>query len=227
MPGLSITRLHTSSRDLIHRKHTNYVFIVLQSNKANPFSIQYRLSAGDPTTASERLPAHRMQNFAFAPIETPFGFLTIAVDYRPSTSVTIMEQTNSPAPRPQIITDYIGGGDRSPSRPRSTLLASLQERTQHSLVDPAPSPPVSSGACPSWFHFLRALLVSGPGVEPFLALFLLHRAEVPSLLTLRLLTPGWILQGRGSCAPRTSRSAGTFSAPSWRLRATRRRRHCR
>lgn len=51
-----------------------------------------------------------MQSFRFGSVDTPYGQFRISVDYQPASTVTILEQTTSPPPLPQIIADYVGGG---------------------------------------------------------------------------------------------------------------------
>lgn len=59
-----------------------------------------------------------MQSFAFTPVDTPYGQFRLGVDFQPASTVTILEQTTSPPPLPQIIADYVGsprGGTAAPA----------------------------------------------------------------------------------------------------------------
>jgi Autophagy-related protein 13 len=112
-------------------------------------SIRHRISTILP---AERRLVGVMQRFSFSPIETPYGALQMAVDYSPSATVTLLEGMTSPAPLPQIIADYIGGGHEPPvgrlatAAPRSGgLSASLCERQPLRRPDPSSSPPITSG----------------------------------------------------------------------------------
>ena len=53
----------------------------LQRNRANTFSLQYRISKALPTVGGpsslSRLAAARLQHFSFTPIDTPFGALRV------------------------------------------------------------------------------------------------------------------------------------------------------
>eukprot|EP00884_Botryococcus_braunii_P010394 jgi/Botrbrau1/19356/Bobra.0628s0001.1 len=94
-----------------HRLYRAY-----QRNSVHSFSLQYRVSRGDPATAMEKLPSHRMKNFAFKEIDVQHGKLRMAVDYRTSLQMNFLEQTTAPLARPQIIADYIGGHTGFPPR---------------------------------------------------------------------------------------------------------------
>ncbi|KAK9823656.1 hypothetical protein WJX72_004459 [[Myrmecia] bisecta] len=118
-------------------------------NRGNSFSLSYRLSRGRSAEAGpgSRI-GSRMQTFPFTPIETPYGSMRMGVDYAPSATVTILEQTTSAPALPQIISDYIGGGQGMAGRQplRSSLSTSLYEGRGGTQPDPCSSPPISSGA---------------------------------------------------------------------------------
>lgn len=126
-----------------------------QRNSVNSFSIQYRISGGEPGVPTAPLASHRLKRFAFADMDMDFGTLRMSVEYCPSATVTILEQTTAPPPLPQIIADYIGGltasaGSRQGPHARdpaatSNLSASLQLGDKLRLPDPSCSPPVTSG----------------------------------------------------------------------------------
>lgn len=130
--------------------HTRVAHLVVQRDRGASFSIRYRIAN---VLGGAAKPGTRLQRFAFAPILTPQGSFSLAVDYQPSATVTILEQTTSPPPLPQIIADYIGGaapgqagGGWPRSQIKSTLTASLYDPHAARYPDPASSPPISSGA---------------------------------------------------------------------------------
>lgn len=86
-----------------------------------------------------------MQRFGFSPIEVAGGAVSIDVDFQPASTVNILEQTTSPPPFPQIISDYVGGATSARLPARGGLSASLYARTGLRPPDPSSSPPVSSG----------------------------------------------------------------------------------
>lgn len=60
-------------------------------------------------------------------MDTPYGQFKVSVSYAPASKVTILEQTTSPPPLPQIIADYVGGSARPPGQLplRHTMSAAL------------------------------------------------------------------------------------------------------
>ncbi|KAI7836686.1 hypothetical protein COHA_009462 [Chlorella ohadii] len=72
------------------------------------FTLGYRLHSTLPGRAAGASSARRLQSFRFGGVDTPYGQFRISVDYQPASTVTILEQTTSPPPLPQIIADYLG-----------------------------------------------------------------------------------------------------------------------
>ena len=67
-------------------------------------SLQYRISRGMPGTGTGRAtPPLRMDHFGFTPVETPHGLFRMSVDFAPSSTVTILKETTSPGPVPQVV----------------------------------------------------------------------------------------------------------------------------
>lgn len=64
-----------------------------------------------------------MQHFDFSPIDTAYGQLRLSVDYQPSSTVHVLEQTTAPLALPQLISDYVGG-------PRQQLQRRVEEKEQ-------------------------------------------------------------------------------------------------
>lgn len=95
----------------------------------------------------------RLQQFSFAPVDTPSGCFKVSVEYQPSATVHVLEQSTVPLTFPHIISDYIGGAypHSAPSAHRAmrpALSASVYEfaGTALPLPDPSSSPPISTGA---------------------------------------------------------------------------------
>lgn len=125
----------------------------LQRQRGSNFTIGFRVSGTLPrragTDSSSVAPApaaagsagassrprgsgrRSLQQFEFAPVETPYGQFKVSVAYQPASRVTILEQTASPPPLPQIISDYVGGGRAPGQLPlRHTMSASLCSEQQ-------------------------------------------------------------------------------------------------
>ncbi|PRW58175.1 autophagy-related 13 [Chlorella sorokiniana] len=79
------------------------------------FTLGYRLHSTLPGRAGSAGGSRRLQSFRFGGVDTPYGQFRISVDYQPASTVTILEQTTSPPPLPQIIADYLGGSGSSGS----------------------------------------------------------------------------------------------------------------
>ncbi len=63
-------------------------------------ALQYCITRGAPG-AGLTCPA-RMENFAFAPIDTLHGSFRLAVDYAPSSTVTVLKDSTAHAPLAQV-----------------------------------------------------------------------------------------------------------------------------
>lgn len=154
-----------------------------------------------------------MHSFKFGAVETPYGQLRISVDYQPASTVTILEQTTSPPPLPQIIADYVGSpreaaGGRAVGTPplrRHTMSASASVRGRG-----GPSPPSQyqqqqqqqEGALPSPRQHAQ------PGSSPQSA------AERPGGMPLRR---SWSTSMRGASPHRaalTSQQSGELPSPA-------------
>lgn len=92
-----------------------------QRQRGANFTLGYRLHSTLPGRAGGAPGSRRLQSFRFGGVDTPYGQFRISVDYQPASTVTILEQTTSPPPLPQIIADYLGpsgsgsgGGDGGP-----------------------------------------------------------------------------------------------------------------
>jgi len=133
--------------------------------------MQYRLLRAPPAAPARG----RLLHFAFAPVDTQFGRLRMAVDYqaraplRPpaaskpargrrrgcergaraqaSAAVTVLEATTAPPPLPQIIADYVG---RAPGGALGVRLASPLSASMHLPRPPgAPPDPAASPPAPA------------------------------------------------------------------------------
>ncbi|GAB4817644.1 hypothetical protein N2152v2_004690 [Parachlorella kessleri] len=118
------------------------MYRVCKRQRGSNFTIGYRVSTTLPkrppvaagastskaasSSGSSSSSRRSLQHFDFAPVDTPYGHFKVSVTYQPASKVTILEQTTSPPPLPQIIADYVGGV-RPPGRLplRHTMSASL------------------------------------------------------------------------------------------------------
>jgi hypothetical protein len=73
-----------------------------QRERSGGITLQYRITRGLPGASNAGAPPPRMEHFAFAPVETPHGMFRMGVDFAPSSTVTILEQTTNPAPMAQV-----------------------------------------------------------------------------------------------------------------------------
>lgn len=80
-----------------------------QWNPGASFSLQYTIARCLPTAAAAAKALSSMQRFAFTPLDTPWGTLSIGVEYSASAALSLLEQLSVPAVHPQVITDYVGG----------------------------------------------------------------------------------------------------------------------
>jgi len=98
----------------------------LQRQRGANFTLGYRLHSTLPGRAAGASSARRLQSFRFGGVDTPYGQFRISVDYQPASTVTILEQTTSPPPLPQIIADYLGasGGGEGGAPLRHAMSAS-------------------------------------------------------------------------------------------------------
>lgn len=133
--------------------------------------MQYRLLRAPPAAPARG----RLLHFAFAPVDTQFGRLRMAVDYQArdparlpaaskpargrrrgrerraraqaSAAVTVLEATTAPPPLPQIIADYVG---RAPGGALGARLASPLSASMHLPRPPgAPPDPAASPPAPA------------------------------------------------------------------------------
>lgn len=65
-------------------------------------ALQYCITQGAPGAGSAGAAPGRMGRFAFAPVETQHGSFRMAVDYAPSSAVTILKDRTSHAPSAQV-----------------------------------------------------------------------------------------------------------------------------
>lgn len=93
-------------------------------------------------------------------MDTPYGQLRIGVDYQPASTVTILEQTTSPPALPQIISDYVGGGEGG-SRAAACAAAAGARPLRHAMFSAAVSPSALPQASPS-----GPLDAAQPGTSP-------------------------------------------------------------
>ncbi|KAK9803839.1 hypothetical protein WJX73_005890 [Symbiochloris irregularis] len=122
-------------------------FRMSRTSKRNPgasFSLQYTIARSPPSAAAAGKALSSMQRFAFTPLDTPWGTLSMGVQYSASAALSLLEQMSAPVAHPQVITDYVGGQQAS-GRPRSSLSTCLQRATTSQLPDPSSSPPVTTG----------------------------------------------------------------------------------
>lgn len=141
-----------------HRAVLVIVFAV-QRQRGSNFTIGYRVTGTFPKRPASSMPgssvssssskARSMQQFEFAPVETPYGKFKISVNFQPASTVTLLEQTTTPPPLPQIISNYVGGV-RPPGQPqlRPTVSASLHtehEKTLQAYPSNSVVPVVSGG----------------------------------------------------------------------------------
>ncbi|EFN59140.1 hypothetical protein CHLNCDRAFT_137965 [Chlorella variabilis] len=116
--------------------------------RGSNFTLGYRLHSTLPGAAAAAAPgARRMQSFRFGAVDTPYGQLRIGVDYQPATTVTILEQTTSPPPLPQIIADYVGGpAARGGGSGRAPLRHAMSSAAEGWGAGRGPSPPTPTHA---------------------------------------------------------------------------------
>ena len=65
-------------------------------------ALQYCISRGAPGAGSAGAVSGRMGHFAFAPVETQHGSYRMAVDYAPSSTITVLKDSTAPAPMAQV-----------------------------------------------------------------------------------------------------------------------------
>ena len=65
-------------------------------------ALQYCISRGAPGAGSAGAVSGRMGHFAFAPVETQHGSFRMAVDYAPSSTITVLKDSTSHAPMAQV-----------------------------------------------------------------------------------------------------------------------------
>lgn len=75
----------------------------LQQERGGSMALQYCITRGAPGApgAGTACPA-RMEHFAFAPIDTLHGSFRLAVDYAPSSTVTVLKDSTAQAPMAQV-----------------------------------------------------------------------------------------------------------------------------
>eukprot|EP00887_Chlorella_sp_A99_P005492 scaffold1.g5492.t1 len=128
------------------------------------FGIGYRLHSTLPGRAAGAAPGmRRLQHFAFAPVDTPYGQFRASVDYQPASTVTILEQTTSPPPLPQIIADYVGS-------PRAAAGAASARGLplRHAMSASAFGGERGGGAAPAGAAAQPLSAASPPGLPPLL-----------------------------------------------------------
>lgn len=76
---------------------------VLQQERGGSMALQYCITRGAPGTASVGACPARMDHFAFAPIETQYGSFRMAVDYTPSSTITVLKDSTAHAPMAQVL----------------------------------------------------------------------------------------------------------------------------
>ena len=125
------------------QKRLSRLTAAVQRQRGSNFTIGYRVSTtlpkrppaaaagasaskGTNSSSSSSSSRRSLQHFDFAPVDTPYGHFKVSVSYQPASKVTILEQTTSPPPLPQIIADYVGGVRPPGQLPlRHTMSASL------------------------------------------------------------------------------------------------------
>ena len=65
-------------------------------------ALQYCITRGAPGAGSVGAVPGSMGRFAFAPVETQHGSFRMAVDYAPSSAVTILKDSTSHGPTAQV-----------------------------------------------------------------------------------------------------------------------------
>lgn len=132
-----------------------------QRQRGANFSLGYRLHSTLPGRGAPGAPGtRRMQAFSFGGVDTPYGQFRIGVDYQPASTVTILEQTTSPPPLPQIIADYVGGG----SSGGGALGDGAREPLRHAMSAVAfPGAPAAASTASAALPQQQAPLASSPG----------------------------------------------------------------
>lgn len=122
------------------------------SGRIRPLNLSHKISSFvEPFTRAEDA---EMKHYAFAPIETLFGRLSLSVSYVPVLEVVAASEPTSPMP-PEIITDYVGSPTTDflkkfnslPSAGIAPACAAMTRRHSWSIehgagtsVSPSPSP---------------------------------------------------------------------------------------
>lgn len=65
-------------------------------------ALQYCIARGAPGAVTPGTRPPRMDHFAFAPVETLHGSFRIAVDYAPSSTVTVLKDSTAHAPMAHV-----------------------------------------------------------------------------------------------------------------------------
>ena len=132
-----------------HQPAAPHCLLPLQRQRGSNFTIGYRLHSTLPGSSAAAAPgARRMRTFKFGGVDTPYGQFRISVDYQPPSTVTILEQTTSPPPLPQIIADYVGSPTSS-GRYGGGDGATPQRRGSGSVAAAAATPPLRHAASAS------------------------------------------------------------------------------
>lgn len=153
---------------LLSPNHQLPVLLSSQRQRGANFTLGYRLHSTLPGRAGSTSGSRRLQSFRFGGVDTPYGQFRISVEYQPTSTVTILEQTTSPPSLPQIIADYLGNsgsgggeGDAAPLRHAMSLSAFPGQAGAPPSPRQASVPPLPLSTSPS-----SALQQVQPGSSP-------------------------------------------------------------